>query len=133
MREKWLYFRREGTDATAATAAHATCFPASSLMGMTHSSRTTVTLYFKNVRKGSGQEGTVDGADSFENYDTVVLDVTTETQHTTIKAIAEAIGGPNFPPFIVVANNDSGGTEYLAGSTITSCGAITVAEVYANS
>jgi len=131
--EKYLYFRTEATDTSAVSAAHASCFPVSSLMGMVHSGRTSVTLYFKNVRKGSGQEGTVDGTDSFENYDTVVLNVTTETQHTTIKAIAEAIGGPNFPPFIVIANDDSGGTEYLAGSTITSCGAITVAEGYLNS
>ena len=131
--EKYLYFRTEATDTSAITVAHASCFPASSLMGMAHTSRTTVTLYFKNMRKGSGQEGAVDGVDSFENYDTVVLNVTTETQHTTIKAIAEAIGGPNFPPFIVVANDDAGGTEYLAGSTITSCGTITVAEGYLNS
>ena len=133
MREKWLYFRTEATDASAASPAHATCFPASSLMGMTHSSRTTVTLYFKNVFKGSGQSGTVDGVDSFENYDSVILNVTTETQHTTIKAIATAISGDNFPSFIIVANDKSGATEYLTGSTITSCGTITVAEGYANS
>ena len=133
MREKWLYFRTEATDTSAITVAHASCFPASSLMGMAHTSRTTVTLYFKNVRKGSGQEGAVDGVDSFENYDTVVLNVTTETQLTTIQAIATAISGDNFPSFIVVANDDSGGTEYLTGSTITSCGTITVNESYQNS
>ena len=133
MREKWLYFRTQATDTSATSAANATCFPASSLMGMAHTGRTTVTLYFKNVLKGSGQEGAVDGTDSFENYDSVILNVTTETQLTTIKAIATAISGDNFPSFIVVANDDSGGTEYLTGSTITSCGTITVAEGYLNS
>ena len=132
--EKYLYFRTEPTDTSAITVAHAACFHASSLMGIAHTARTAVTLYFKSMvrRTPSGNEPDADA--SFDNHDTVVLNVTTETQFTTINAIANAIGsgGSSCNNIIVVANDDSDGTEYLTGSTITSCGAITVAGAYAN-
>jgi len=131
-KEKYLYFRTEATDTSAITAAHAAIFPASSLMGIAHTGRTTVTLYFKSMVRGVPSSNEADATANFDNNDSVVLVVTTETQFTTIKAIIEAINNPNLPSVIVVANDDSGGTEYLSGSTITTCGAITVSVAYAN-
>ena len=132
IREKFLYFRTEATDTSAITAAHAVCFPASSLMGMAHTGRTSVTLYFKSLKRRTPSGNEPDADASFDNHDTVVLTVTTETQLTTITAIAEAISNPNLPSILVIANDDSGGTQYLPGSTITACGTITVASAYAN-
>jgi hypothetical protein len=42
----------------------------------------------------------------------------------------EAINNPNLPSVIIVANDDSGGTEYLDKSNINACGTITVAAAY---
>ena len=62
----------------------------------------------------------------------VVLNLTTANTHlTAIKAITHSITtGRSFtnnsylPAVIIVANDDSGGTEYLEGSGIASCGTI---------
>ena len=132
MTEKYLYFRTQATDTSDDGTGESACFPASSLMGMQPTARTAITLYFKNMLRGD-PGGSVDHANSLDNYDAVILNVTTETQATTMKAIVDAISSVNSPYFIVVANDDSGGTEYLTGSTITSCGTITVAAAYANS
>lgn len=132
MVEKYLYFRTQATDTSDDGTGESAVFPASSLMGMQPTSRTTITLYFKNMLRGD-PGGSVDHANSLDNYDAVILNVTTETQATTMKTIINAIAGKNFPSFLVIANDDSGGTEYLTGSTITSCGTITVAAAYANS
>jgi len=131
-KQKYLYFRTEATDASAITIAHAAVFPASSLMGIAHTARTTITLYFKSMLRGVPSGNEADALANFDNNDNVVLNVTTETQFTTIKAILEAINNPNLPSVLVIANDDSGGTEYLSGSTITSCGAITASIAYAN-
>ena len=79
--------------------------------------------------------GSVDHANSLDNNDSVVVTIPVNTHLVAMTAIANAIGsgGSSCNNIIVVANDDSGGTEYLAGSGITACGTITVAAVYANS
>ena len=135
MAEKYLYFRSVSTDTDDDATGDSACFPASSLMGMQPTSDTALTLYFKNMLIGSGNHGYDPGEDAakFENYDSVILTIPdTGTSHVVaMKAIVNAISGSNFPSFIVVANNRSGNTEYLAGSGITACGTITVASIYA--
>ena len=79
-KEKYLYFRTEPTDVEAITAAHAATFPASSLMGIAPTSRTTVTLYFKSMVRGVPSGNEPDENASFDNNDSVILTVTTETQ-----------------------------------------------------
>jgi len=132
MKEKYLYFRREPTDTSAISKDHAACFPTSSLMGIVPTSRTEVTLYFKSMLRGSGNEGAADAVANLDNNDSVILNVGTEKQIEAIRAIIEAISNVNSPAMIVVANNDSGGTEYLTGSTITSCGSINITTAYTN-
>tara|TARA_R100000458_G_scaffold39606_1_gene37105 strand:- start:3932 stop:4327 length:396 start_codon:yes stop_codon:yes gene_type:complete len=130
--ERYLYFRTEATDANDDATGDSACFPASSLMGMQPTSDTALTLYFKSMVRRS-PDGSVDHANSLDNHDTVVLTISANTHITAMRSISEAITGKNFPTFIVVANDDSGGTEYLSGSGISACGAITVAAAYANS
>jgi len=130
--EKYLYFRTEATDADDDASGDSACWPASSLMGMQPTSDTTLTLYFKSIVRGtpSGNEPDADG--SFDNNDTVEVRLTANTHLTAISAITTAIIGKNFPPLIIVANDDSGGTEYLAGSGINACMGISVSGAYAN-
>ena len=130
--EKYLYFRTEATDADDDATGDSACFPSSSLMGMQPTSDTALTLYFKSMVRRS-PDGSVDHANSLDNHDSVVLTISANTHITAMKTIANAIKNPNLPSFIVIANDDSGGTEYLSGSGITACGAITVAAAYANS
>ena len=130
--EKYLYFRTEATDANDDATGDSACFPASSLMGMQPTSDTALTLYFKSMLRRD-PTGSVDHANSLDNNDSVILTISANTHLAAIQAITDAITGPNFPSLIVVANDDSGGTEYLAGSGISACGTITVAAVYANS
>tara|TARA_R100001082_G_scaffold110386_1_gene90196 strand:- start:888 stop:1286 length:399 start_codon:yes stop_codon:yes gene_type:complete len=132
MAEKYLYFRTEATDGNDDATGDSACFPASSLMGMQPTSDTALTIYFKSMLRGSGQEGAGDDLANLENYDSVTVTVSANTHLAAMKSIAEAISGANFPAFIVVANDDSGGTEYLAGSGISGCGAIAVQAAYAN-
>ena len=96
-KQKYLYFRTEATDANDDATGDSALFPVSSLMGMQPTSDTALTLYFKSMLRGSGNEG---AGDSLAN--------------------------------LIVANDDSGGTEYLAGSGISACGTISVAAAYAN-
>ena len=130
--EKYLYFRTEATDANDDATGDSACWPASSLMGMQPTSDTALTLYFKSMvrRTPSGNEPDADG--SFDNNDTVTVTISANTHLTAITAITGAIAGKNFPPLIIVANDDSGGTEYLAGSGISACGGISVNAAYAN-
>ena len=130
--ERYLYFRTEATDANDDATGDSACFPASSLMGMQPTSDTALTLYFKSMVRRD-PTGSVDHANSLDNNDSVVLTISANTHLVAMQAIAEAIVGPNSPSLIVVANDDSGGTEYLAGSGISACGTITVAAAYANS
>jgi len=120
MAEKYLYFRSIAADASDTDANDSVCYPASSFVGMAPGGRTTVVLRFKPLTRGTPPPSVLH-ADNLDNNDTVTLTVTQDTQATTMKAITNAIVGENFPSFLVIANDDSDATEYLAGSTITSC------------
>ena len=135
MREKYLYFRTEATDANDDATGDSACFPASSLMGMQPTADASLTLYFKNMLIGSGNHGydTGSGGAQYENYDSVILTIPNNTHLTAMRTVTEAISNPNGPTLIVIANDDSGGTEYLTGSGVTACGTITVAAAYAHS
>ena len=108
-------------------------------MGMQPTSDTALTLYFKSMLRGSGQEGAADSAANLDNNDSVAVTIPANTHLVAMKAIAKAIfTGKSFtnnnflPSLIIVANDDSGGTEYLEGSGITACGTITVQSPYTN-
>jgi len=132
MTDKYLYFRTEATDANDDATGDSACFPASSLMGMQPTSDTALTLYFKSMVRRS-PDGSVDHANSLDNHDSVILTISANTHITAMKAISNAITNENSPSFIIIANDDSGGTEYLTGSGVSGCGTITVAAAYANS
>jgi len=129
---KYLYFRTEATDANDDAAGDSALFPASSLMGMQPTSDTALTLYFKSMLRGSGNEGAADALANLDNNDSVILTISANTHLVAMTAIANAINDDNLPAVIVVANDDSGGTEYLAGSGVTACGTISVAAAYTN-
>ena len=131
--ERYLYFRTEATDANDDATGDSACYPVSSLMGMQPTADSALTLYFKPMlrRTPSGNEPDADA--SFDNHDAVILNLTTANTHlTAIKAITTAISSSARPQLLVVANDDSGGTEYLSSSGIASCGTITVQAAYAN-
>jgi len=137
--KRYLYFRTEATDANDDATGDSACWPASSLMGMQPTSDTALTLYFKSMLRGSGQEGAADSAANLDNNDSVTVTIPANTHLVAMKAIAKAIfTGKSFtnnnflPSLIIVANDDSGGTEYLEGSGITACGTITVQAAYTN-
>jgi len=135
-----LYFRTEATDADDDARGDSACWPVSSFMGMQPVGDSELGLYFKSMRRGvpSGNEPDADA--SFDNHDSVVLNLTTANTHlTAMKAITHSIttgktysSGVGLTNLIVIANDDSGGTEYLNGSGISSCGTITVQSAYAN-
>ena len=131
-KQKYLYFRTQATDADDDATGDSALFPASSLMGMQPTSDTALTLYFKSMLRGSGNEGAGDALANLDNNDSVILTISANTHLVAMKAIIEAINNDNFPAVIVVANDDSGGTEYLAGSGVSACGTISVAVAYAN-
>ena len=114
--ERYLYFRTQAPDADDDAASDSACYLASSLMGMEPTGDSALTMYFS-----------VDGVSS-----SVVLNLTTANTHlTAMQAITYSIAsGRSFtnknylPILIIVANDDSDGTEYLEGSGIASCGAI---------
>ena len=138
--ERYLYFRTEATDANDDARGDSACWPVSSFMGMQPVGDSELGLYFKSMRRGvpSGNEPDADA--SFDNYDSVVLNLTTANTHlvamkaiTTAMSIGRSYTNSNFlSPLIVIANDDSGGTEYLEGSGIASCGTISVQSAYAN-
>ena len=130
--KKYLYFRTEATDANDDAAGDSALFPASSLMGMQPTSDTALTLYFKSMLRGSGNEGAGDALANLDNNDSVIVTISANTHLPAMRAIVDAINNPNLPSVIIVANDDSGGTEYLAGSGISACGTISVAVAYAN-
>lgn len=132
MREKYLYFRTEATDGNDDAAGDSACFPAYSLTGMQPTNDDALTLYFKSMLRGAGQEGAADALANLDNNDSVILTIPNNTHLVAIRAITEAISNPNGPTLIVVANDDSGGTEYLTGSGVTACGTISVAAAYTN-
>jgi hypothetical protein len=128
---KYLYFRTEATDANDDAAGDSAMFPVSSLMGMQPTSDTALTLYFKSMLRGSGNEGAGDALANLDNNDSVTVTISANTHLVAMRAIANAINN-SASSLIVVANDDSGGTEYLTGSGISACGTISVAVAYAN-
>jgi len=131
--EKYLYFRAQATDADDDASDDSACFPASSLMGMFPSGDTTLGLFFKPIARRTPSGNEPDANASFDNHDKVSLTIPANTHLTAMKAITAAINnGPHIHSLIVVANNDSGGTEYLEGSGITSCASIFVNPSYSN-
>jgi|TARA_R100000935_G_scaffold17982_1_gene34795 hypothetical protein len=128
--QKYLYFRTQATDADDDAAGDSALFPASSLTGMQPTADDSLTLYFKSMLRGSGNEGAADAVASLDNNDSVIVTIPANTHLTAMKAIIKAINtGSNL---IIIANDDSGGTEYLSESGITACGTISVAAIYAN-
>jgi len=128
---KYLYFRTEATDANDDATGDSALFPASSLMGMQPTGDSALTLYFKSMLRGSnGGVGTSEEIVNAQNNDSVVLTIGANTHFMAMSAIIEAINNPNLPSIIVVANDDSGGTEYLDKSNIAACGTISVAAAY---
>ena len=132
-KNKYLYFRTEATDANDDATGDSALFPASSLMGMQPTSDTALTLYFKSMLRGSGNEGAADSAANLDNNDSVIVTISANTHLVAMTAIIEAINNDNYPAVLIIANDDSGGTEYLAGSGISACGTISVAAAYTNS
>ena len=128
---KYLYFRAEATDANDDATGDSALFPISSLMGMQPTSDTALTLYFKSMLRGPGNEGAADALANLDNNDSVTVTIPANTHLVAIQAIVNAINNSTSHT-IVVANNDSGGTEYLSGSGISACGAISVTAAYTN-
>ena len=131
-KQKYLYFRTEATDANDDATGDSALFPASSLMGMQPTSDTALTLYFKSMLRGSGNEGAGDSLANLDNNDSVTLTISANTHLVAMTAIIQAINSPGSADVIVVANDDSGGTEYLSGSGVSGCGTISVAAAYTN-
>lgn len=131
-KQRYLYFRTEGTDANDDATGDSALFPASSLMGMQPTSDTALTLYFKSMLRGSGNEGAGDALANLDNNDSVILTISANTHLVAMTAIIQAINSPSSADVIIVANDDSGGTEYLSGSGVSACGTISVAVAYAN-
>ena len=127
---KYLYFRTEATDADDDATGDSALFPASSLMGMQPTADTRLTLYFKPMVRRD-PTGSVDSANSLDNHDSVGLTIGENRHFEVMEDIINAITN-NGPSIIVVANDDSGGTEYVS-SIISACGTISVAAAYANS
>tara|TARA_R100000995_G_scaffold38420_1_gene17763 strand:+ start:595 stop:1005 length:411 start_codon:yes stop_codon:yes gene_type:complete len=136
MKPRFFYFRTQATDADDDASRDSVCFPVSSIKGMEPTSDTELTIYFDTLIRSSngGSVAAVDGVASLENHDKVALTIPANQHLKAILAIADAAYGDNYPTLVIVANDDADpGTEYLAGSGITACGAINVAIAYANS
>ena len=117
---KFLYFRTQATDADDDSHDDSACYPASSLMGMAPASDNTLELAFLPRLRRPGNFGI--------DHDLVTLTLTTNNTHiAAMKAIVDAINSNiTNENMIVVANDDSGGTEYLAKSGIASVATIVV-------
>ena len=116
--ERYLYFRTQATDGDDDNNDDSACYPASSLVGMTPASDSTLVLAFKPMFRRAGNFGT--------DHDLITLNLTTNNTHLkAMKAIAEA-STKSHSSLVVVANDDSGGTEYLSESGIASVGTIVV-------
>ena len=130
---KFLYFRTEATDADDDATGDSACYPASSLMGMQPVSDTELQLYFLPMMRRTPSGNEPDANASFDNHDKVSVTIPANTHIAAMKAIVDAINSNiTNENMIVVANDDSGGTEYLAKSGITACGGISVNAAYAN-
>ena len=119
--DRFLYFRTEATDANDDATGDSAIFPASSLIAMEPTTDSELTMYFS-----------VDDVAS-----SVILNLTAANTHLVAsRAITHSIStgkvynsNKALPHLIIIANDDSGGTEYLEGSGIASCGAIRTAAV----
>ena len=129
--QKYLYFRTQPTDGDDDAAGDSALFPAFSLTGMQPTADASLTLYFKSMLRGSGNEGAADAVASLDNNDSVIVTIPVNTHLIAMKDTVKAINS-NGSALIVVATDDSGCTEYLSRSGITACGAISVAATYAN-
>ena len=127
---KYLYFRTEATDADDDASGDSALFPASSLMGMQPRTDNLLILYFKPMVRRD-PTGSVDGVDSLDNHDSVGLTINANKHLNVMRNIVDAITS-NGSSLVVVANDDSGGTEYIS-TDISSCATITVKDTYANS
>ena len=135
MAEKYLYFRTEATDGSVDASVDSAVWPASSLAGMHPSATNTITLYFTPMVRRD-PTGSLDNAANLDNQDSVVLTLTTAGTHlNAFKSICQSIQYDK-RQLIVIANDDSGGTEYLIGddelALFSGCGAITVQPAYTN-
>jgi hypothetical protein len=116
--DKFLYFRTQATDADDDSHDDSACYPVSSLMGMAPASDSTLELAFLPRLRRPGNFGI--------DHDLITLNLTTNNTHlTAMTAIVQAINDYR-NTIIVVANDDSGGTEYLANSGIASVDTIVV-------
>ena len=107
-KNKYLYFRTEATDANDDATGDSALFPASSLMGMQPTSDTALTLYFKSMLRGPGNEGAADSAANLDNNDSVIVTISANTHLVAMKAIINAINNDDYPAVLVIANDDSG-------------------------
>lgn len=129
--DKFLYFRAQATDGDDESSSDSACYPVSSLMGMHPSGDTNLILFFKPMVRRTPSGNEPDANASFDNHDKISLTIPNNTHLTAMTAIVQAINDYR-NTIIVVANNDSGGTEYLANSGITSCASIVVNPAYTN-
>ena len=147
IQEKYLYFRTQPDQANDDGSDDSVMFPASRLTGMAPSAAGTLTLFFESLQRRFPTGLEVDHANNFDNHDSVVLAITSRRHKEVMKSIVQAINEPvsKNGGFIVVADDVT--TTYLTSSAgadetvsavvidsnITSCGAITIKEVYDNS
>tara|TARA_R100001591_G_scaffold8829_1_gene15561 strand:- start:901 stop:1305 length:405 start_codon:yes stop_codon:yes gene_type:complete len=130
---KFLYFRAQATDDDDDSSSDSACYPASSLMGMHPGSDTSLLLFFKPMLRRTPSGNEPDANASFDNHDKISLTIPNNTHLKAMKAIIDSItSNITNENLIVVANNDSGGTEYLANSGITSCASIVINPAYTN-
>ena len=129
--DKFLYFRAQATDENDQSSSDSACYPVSSLMGMHPSGDTNLILFFKPMVRRTPSGNEPDANASFDNHDKISLTIPNNTHLTAMTAIVRAINN-NTSTIIVVANNDSDSTEYLANSGITSCASIVVNTAYTN-
>ena len=111
--DKFLYFRAQATDGDDESSSDSACYPVSSLMGMHPSGDTNLILFFKPMVRRTPSGNEPDANASFDNHDKISLTIPNNTHLTAMTAIVQAINDYR-NTIIVVANNDSGGTEYLA-------------------
>ena len=112
MKETYLYFRTQVTNADDDGRSDSACFPASSLVSMQPIGDSALAIDFS-----------VDGVSS-----SVILNLTTANTHSAdMQAISNVIVNRGAFGMITIANDKTGATKYLANSGIASCGTITAA------
>ena len=132
--EKYLYFRTQADEDDDDDSADSALFPLSNLMGIHVTGAAAITLFFQPVIKATQNEG----ADSFTNNDSVVLNVTEGTAFEVQRDLVRHFnGGPHNDGFLVVADdmttlldNTTRDAVYLVPN-ITSCGAIAIGAAHA--